>query len=49
MINNQFVKMSEIKAVPKDTIPFFNPMGEIEFVPKEHAQWAMENGGQRIW
>ena len=48
-INNEFVKMSEVTAVPKDTIPFFNPMGEIEFVPKEHAQWAMQNGGRRIW
>jgi hypothetical protein len=48
-INNQFVKLSEIKAVPSGTIPFFNPNGEIEFVPKEHAQWASENGGKRIW
>lgn len=48
-INDQFVKMSEIKSVPKGTIPFFNPNGDIEFVPKEHAQWAMENGGRRIW
>ncbi len=47
--NNEFVKMSEIKSVPKGTIPFFSPMGEIEFVPKEHAQWAMENEGRRIW
>lgn len=48
-INKEFVKMSEIKSVPKDTIPFFGPTGEIEFVPKEHAQWALENGGKRIW
>jgi hypothetical protein len=48
-INNEFVKLSEIKAVPKGTIPFFNPNGDVEFVPKEHAQWAMENGGRRIW
>lgn len=48
-INNEFVKLSEIKAVPKNTIPFFSPNGEIEFVPKEHAQWASENGGRRIW
>lgn len=48
-INNEFVKLSEIKSVPKNTIPFFNPNGEVEFVPKEHAQWASENGGKRIW
>lgn len=48
-INNEFVKLSEIKSVPQNTIPFFNPNGEVEFVPKEHAQWAMENGGRRIW
>ena len=48
-INNEFVKMSEIKSIPKNTVLFFNPMGEIEFVPKEDVQWAMENGGRRIW
>jgi hypothetical protein len=48
-VNNEFMKLTEIKAVPKDTIPFFSPSGEIEFVPKEHAQWAQENGGRRIW
>jgi len=48
-INNEFVKMAEIKQVPPNTIPFFSPSGEIEFVPKEHAQWAQENGGRRIW
>jgi len=48
-INNEFVKLSEVKSVPKGTIPFFNPNGDIEFVPKEHAQWASENGGRRIW
>lgn len=48
-INNEFVKMSVIKSVKPNTIPFFSPNGEIEFVPKEHAQWAAENGGKRIW
>ena len=48
-INNEFVQMSDVKSVPKNTIPFFSPNGEIEFVPKEHAQWASENGGRRIW
>lgn len=48
-INQEFVKMSSITSIPKDTIPFFNPSGDIEFVPKEHAQWAQENGGRRIW
>jgi len=48
-INSDFVKLSEIKAIPPDTIPFFDPDGEITFVPKEHAQWASENGGRRVW
>ncbi len=48
-LNNEFIKLSEIKSVPKNTIPFFSPQGEVEFVPKEHAQWASENGGRRIW
>lgn len=49
-INNEFVQLSTIKAVPEGTIPFFNPDGEIEFVPKEHAQWAeTQGGGKRIW
>ncbi len=48
-INNEFVKLSDVKRVPEGTIPFFNPNGEIEFVPKELAEWASENGGRRIW
>jgi hypothetical protein len=48
-INEEFVKLSEITSVPKNHIPFFGPNGQIEFVPKEHAQWAQENGGRRIW
>ncbi len=48
-INQEFVKLSEIKHVPPGTIPFFNPNGDIEFVPEEHAQWATENEGKRIW
>lgn len=48
-INNDFQKLTEIKDVPEDTIPFFNPGGEIEFVPKDLEQWAIDNGGRRIW
>lgn len=48
-INEEFVKMSDVKFVPENTIPFFDPDGNITFVPKEHAQWASENGGKRIW
>lgn len=48
-INNEFVKMSEIKAVKPGMIPFFTPNGEIKFLPKDKAQWASENGGRRIW
>lgn len=48
-LNDEFVKMSEIKHVPDGTIPFFDPKGNITFVPKEHAQWASDNGGKRIW
>ncbi len=48
-INSEFVKLSEIKSVPRGTIPFFGPDGEVAFVPKENAQWAEQNGGKRIW
>ena len=48
-INNEFVKLSEIKRVPEGTIPFFNPNRDIEFVPQDLADWATENGGRRIW
>jgi len=48
-INNEFVKLSDIKEVPNGTIPFFDPNGSVVFVPKDHAQWAQENGGRRIW
>lgn len=48
-INDEFVKMSEIKHIPKDKIPYFSPSGQVEFVPKEHRQWAEEHGGRRIW
>lgn len=48
-INNEFVKMSEIKSVPKDTVPFFTPSGQIKFIPKDKVQQAMEKGGRRIW
>jgi hypothetical protein len=48
-LTNQFVKMSEIKAVPKGTVPFFGPTGEISFVPKNAIEWAEKNGGERIW
>jgi hypothetical protein len=48
-LNNEFVKLTDIKEVPENTIPFFDSNGEIAFVPKEHAQWATENGGKRIW
>lgn len=47
--NDEFVKLSSIKHVPKGTIPFFGPNGNIAFVPKDQAQWALENGGKRIW
>lgn len=48
-INNEFVKMSEIKSVPPGTIPFFDPSGDIVFIPEAQQQWALENGGKRIW
>ena len=50
-INEEFVKMASIKSVPTNTIPFFNPQGEISFVPKtaEALDWATKNGGKRIW
>lgn len=48
-INNEFVQMSEIKSVPEGTVPFFGPDGQIKFVPKELNDWAIQNGGKRIW
>lgn len=50
-INQQFLKLSNIKAVPKETVPFFDPQGNVSFVPKnpEALKWAEENGGERIW
>ena len=48
-MNQEFVKMNNITHVPENTSPFFNPQGEIEFVPNELVQWAIDNGGTRIW
>jgi len=48
-INEEFVKMSEIKSIPKDTVPFFTPNGQIKFIPKDKVEQAMEKGGRRIW
>lgn len=48
-INNEFVKMSEVTAVPKDTIPFFTPSGDVKFVPKNQIESATKSGGRRIW
>ena len=48
-MNQEFVKMNNITHVPENTSPFFNPQGEIEFVPNELVQWAIDNGGKRIW
>lgn len=48
-INNEFVKLSEIKSVPKGTTPYFDPDGNIVFVEKQHEDWANKNGGRKIW
>lgn len=48
-INQEFVKLSEIKSLPDNHIPFFNPSGDIEFVPKELEDWAISHGGKKIW
>jgi hypothetical protein len=48
-INNEFVQMSDIKAVPENTVPFFAPDGTIKFVFKDQVDWAQKNGGRRIW
>lgn len=47
--NDQFSKMAQIKHVPSGTIAFFDPDDNIVFVEKENAEWAQNNGGQRIW
>ena len=48
-VNREFLKMSEVTSIPPNTVPFFNPNGEISFVPKDKEQWAIDNGGKRIW
>jgi hypothetical protein len=48
-INNEFIKLTDIRAVPKDTIPFFDPSGNVVFVPKDRVEEASLNGGKRIW
>ena len=48
-INDEFIKMSDIKEIPKGTVPYFDPGGNIKFIPKNQEAWAQENGGKRIW
>jgi hypothetical protein len=50
-LNNQFIKLAAIKSIPEGTIPFFNPQGEVSFVPNDPRaiKWAEQNGGERIW
>lgn len=48
-INNDFIKMTEIKHIPPETVPFFTPLGDIKFVPKQDVEWAKENGGRQVW
>ncbi len=49
-INDEFVKMSEITAIPEGKIPFFDPSGTIRFVDPDKVEWATtEGGGKRIW
>lgn len=50
-LNQDFSQMSQIKSVPENTVPFFDPQGGISFVPNnpEALQWAATNGGRRIW
>jgi hypothetical protein len=50
-INSQFQQLSQIKSVPENTVPYFNPEGGISFIPQtpEDMDWASKNGGTRIW
>ncbi len=50
-INREFVQLSQVKAVPKNTVPYFNPQGGVSFVPNDpqNIEWAEKNGGRRIW
>lgn len=48
-ITNEFVKMSEIKHVPPGTVAFFDPSGNIKFVPEESIEYFQNKGGRRIW
>ena len=48
-LNQEFVKLSEITSVPEGESPWFDPEGNIVFVPKDQEQWAIDNQGRRIW
>jgi hypothetical protein len=50
-ISDEFRKITEIKAVPPNTVPFFNPQGGISFVPNDpkSIEFAEKNQGKRIW
>lgn len=46
-----FIQMSQMKSIPQGHVPYFNPQGNVSFVPKneEAMKWAETNGGRRIW
>jgi hypothetical protein len=50
-INKEFAQMAQIKSIPPNTTPYFNPQGGISFVPNDPKQiaWAEQNGGRKIW
>jgi hypothetical protein len=47
--NDEFVKLSQITDIPKGEVPFFDPEGQIKFIPKNQIEWASKHGGKRIW
>lgn len=48
-LNDEFVKMSDIKAVPPGKVPMFAPNGNIYFIKKDEVEKYLEMGGKRIW
>lgn len=50
-LNQQFVRLADVKEVPEGTVPFFGPDDQVTFIPKDPQalKWAKENGGRRIW
>lgn len=50
-INKEFQQLSELTSIPPNTVPYFDSLGGITFIPKDNPaalEWAEQNG-KRIW